>query len=443
LKSEGKLSEDEIKYEPYSNTSIKSEIVTILCEGEEINQAGPGDTVEIVLPETCFYIESGGQVSDSGLIHSQIKDEWEIRVNEVIKPTAGMILHIGEVIKGNPKVGDKVIVEVDAKRRRDVMRNHTATHLLHAELRKVIGVHVRQAGSLVAPERLRFDFTQNEPISEIDLEKVEEGVNQAILSNYPVTLEVKPLAKATAEGATALFGEKYGESVRTISIMGESRISYELCGGTHVNQTGDIGSFIILSESSVAAGIRRIEAVTGVQAYEVIRQRMKILGQISSKLSIPMENAFDRVRSLIAENEKQMKEIGKLHEGLAEIEFENNKTKDLQKIGQTLVYITTIGSIETESLRKLADKFKLQNPSSVLAIGTKDLNSEKATLLISISDDLVKNKGLNAVELVKEAGVLINGGGGGKPTLAQAGGNNSSNLPLALQKIRELITSKL
>jgi alanyl-tRNA synthetase len=443
LIGEGKLPEHEIKYEPYSNTSIKSQIVSILTEGEEINQAGPGDNVEIVLPETCFYIESGGQVSDAGLICSQIKDAWEIRINEVIKPAAGMILHIGEVIKGNPKIGDKVIVEVDAKRRRDIMRNHTATHLLHAELRKVIGEHVRQAGSLVAPDHLRFDFTQNEPISEEVLEKVEEGVNQSILSNYPVTLEVKPLAKATDEGAMALFGEKYGESVRTISIMGESRISYELCGGTHVNQTGDIGSFIILNESSVAAGIRRIEAITGVKAYEVIRQRMKNLRQISSKLSIPMENSFDRVNNLITENEKKIKEIGKLQEELASIEFENNKNKDLQKKDQTTVYITTIGSIETESLRKLADKFRIQNPSSVLAIGTKEINSERVTLLISITEDLVKNKGLNAVEMVKEAGVLIGGGGGGKPTLAQAGGNNSSNLPLALNKIRELVNSKI
>jgi alanyl-tRNA synthetase len=241
----------------------------------------------------------------------------------------------------------------------------------------------------------------------------------------------------------ALFGEKYGESVRTISIMGESRISYELCGGTHVNQTGDIGSFIILNESSVAAGIRRIEAITGVKAYEVIRQRMKILRQISSKLLIPMENSFDRVNNLITENEKKIKEVGKLQEELASIEFENNKNKDLQKKDQTTVYITTIVSIETESLRKLADKFRIQNPSSILAIGTKEINSERVTLLISITEDLVKNKGLNAVELVKEAGALIGGGGGGKPTLAQAGGNNGSNLPLALNKIRELVNLKI
>ena len=443
LIKEGKLPDHEIKYNPYLNTTIQSQVVSILKDGEVIRQVGPGDKVEIVLPETCFYIESGGQVSDTGLIRSQTNDLWEIRINEVIKPAAGLIVHIGEVTKGNPKIGDKAIAEVDDGRRRDIMRNHTATHLLHAQLRKVLGEHVRQAGSMVAPDRLRFDFTQNEPLSENDLEKAEEGVNQIILTNYQVIMEEKPLAKATEEGAMALFGEKYGESVRTISINGKSKISYELCGGTHVNQTGDIGTFLILNESSVAAGIRRIEAVTGVNAYEIIRQRMKTLRQISSKLSIPVENSFDRVNILLSDNEKQKKEIEKLHEDSANIEFENNKTKDLQKIGQSTVYITNIGYIESESLRKFADKFKAQYPSSVLAIGVTDLQSGRVTLLISITEDLIKTKGLNAVELVKEAGVLIGGGGGGKPTLAQAGGSDGSKLSSALQKIREIVNIKL
>ncbi len=443
LNKEDKLPNHEIKYDPYVNTTINSQVIAILVEGEEISKASPGEKVEIVLPETCFYIESGGQVSDTGSIHSKAKNPWEIRIDDVKKPAAGMIIHVGEVIKGNPKVGDKAIVEVDAGRHRDIIRNHTATHLLHAELRKVLGEQVRQAGSLVAPDRLRFDFTQNEQISEKDLEKVEDGVNQAILADYPVVMEIKPLIKAKEDGAMALFGEKYGESVRTISIGDESKISYELCGGTHVTQTGDIGTFIILGEFSVASGIRRIEAVTGGKAYEVIKQRMKILHQISSKLSISIENSFERVENLIIENEKKIKEIDKLKENLAEIEFENNKNKDLQKIGQSSIYITNIGYIESESLRKLADKFKLQYPSSVLTIGTNDLKSGRVTILVSITNDLVKTKGLNAVELVKEVGALIGGGGGGKPTLAQAGGSDGSKLSIALQKIRELVNSKL
>ena len=443
LIKEGKLPDHEIKYDPYLNTTIQSQVVSILKDGEVIRQVGPGDKVEIVLPETCFYIESGGQVSDTGLIRSQTNDLWEIRINEVIKPAAGLIVHIGEVTKGNPKIGDKAIAEVDDGRRRDIMRNHTATHLLHAQLRKVLGEHVRQAGSLVAPDRLRFDFTQNEPLSENDLEKAEEGVNQIILANYPVIMEEKPLAMATEEGAMALFGEKYGESVRTISINGKSKISYELCGGTHVNQTGDIGTFLILNESSVAAGIRRIEAVTGVKAYETIYQRMRILRHLSSKLSTPIENSFEKVKDLQLQNKIYEKEIKGLQAKSAFNEYMEKREDVIKDNHGVKILVTTVNNSTGEGLLSITDDFGRNEESRISAIGTVDPWTQKPIGRIVITNDLVKKYNLSASGLAKEAGSITGGGGGGTVNSAQFGGTDKSKLDEAMKKIEEEIGKKI
>jgi len=444
LTEEGNLQTNEIKYDPYSRTSFQNHIVAILVEGEVISQANPGEKVEIVLPETCFYIESGGQVSDSGWIRSQVQDLWEIRIDEVIKPAAGMIVHIGEVTKGNPKTGDKVIAEVDAGRHRDIMRNHTATHLLHAQLRKLLGDHVRQAGSLVAPDRLRFDFTQNEPLSEDDLEKVEEGVNQVILANYPVTIEVKPLAEATEEGAMALFGEKYGETVRTISISGESKISYELCGGTHVRQTGDIGTFIILNESSVAAGIRRIEAVTGVKAYEIIHQRMKILRHISYKLSTPIENCVEKVNDLLLQIEIKEKEIKDSEDKSAFKEYEEKKEGKLIENHGVKILVTTITSgCAMEGLFPITDDFWKYKDAGISAIATVDPRTQNPIGQIVVRNDFGKKYNIYANVLANEAGSITGGGGGGTVNSAQFGGTDKSKLDEAMKKIYDEIDKKL
>ena len=440
LIEEDKLPNHEIKYDPYLSTTIQSQVVSILKDDEVVRQAVPGDKVEIVLPETCFYIESGGQVSDTGLIRSQTKNLWEIRINEVIKPAAGIIVHVGEVIKGNPKIGDEVIAEVDAGRRMDIMRNHTATHLLHAQLRKVLGEHVRQAGSLVAPDRLRFDFTQNEQVSEENLEKVEDGVNQAILSNYPVILETKSLAKAKEDGAMALFGEKYGESVRTISISGDSRISYELCGGTHVSQTGDIGTFIILSESSVAAGIRRIEAVTGVKSYEIIHQRMKALKQISSKLSTPIENSFDRVNDLLFQIEMKEKDIKK---GGGKKAFDEYKSMKADQINGFDILVNTITSgCAMDGLFPITDDFINKN-KGIIILGTVDPWTQEPIGKIRVSKEFVSKYNIFANDLAKEAGSIIKGGGGGTAFSAQFTGTDSTKINDAIKKINGEIINKM
>ncbi|MBP1701164.1 MAG: alaS, partial [Chloroflexi bacterium] len=270
LQSQGKLGVDGVAYNPYEWLEVEGPVLAMLRDGKPVFKAHPGDQLEVLLPETGFYVESGGQVADTGTIVSTQEPGWEIRVTDMRKPATGIIVHVGEVVRGEPQVSDTAIARVDTQRRQDIMRNHTATHLLHAELRLVLGEHARQAGSLVAPDRLRFDFTHPQALTQDELQRIELGVNRNILGDYNLNIKYKSLQQAIGEGAMALFGEKYSETVRTITIGGAEPFSYELCGGTHVDETGDIGLFLITSEGSAAAGIRRIEAVTGRGAYELV-----------------------------------------------------------------------------------------------------------------------------------------------------------------------------
>ena len=288
-----------------------------------------GDAVEVILSKTCFYVESGGQVSDTGIIHASQEPEWDIEVTDTRKPAAGVIVHVGKVVKGRPQVDDDVIAKVDVPRRQDIMRNHTATHLLHAELHKILGEHARQAGSLVAPDRLRFDFTHPEAIDAAHLEKIEAGVNGDILNNYHLNIISKPLVQAISEGAMALFGEKYGDTVRTITIGEDEPISYELCGGTHVGETGDIGLFLITSEGSTAAGVRRIEAVTGRNAYELVQKRFRILKQTAGLMGSAVDDVMGKTQALIEENEQNHKQINKLRQDLVAVEFATSLNRSL------------------------------------------------------------------------------------------------------------------
>jgi alanyl-tRNA synthetase len=281
--------------------------------------------VEVILPRTCFYAEAGGQVSDTGRIFSSGNggaNPWEIRVMDVRKPAAGVMVHIGEVTMGTPQVGDSAVAAVDMQRRRDIQRNHTATHLLHAELHAVLGDHARQAGSLVAPDRLRFDFTHPESLTLEELEQIEAGVNRAIMENHRLNITIKPLKEAMAEGAMALFGEKYGETVRTITIGGAEPFSYELCGGTHVGETGDIGIFLITSESSAAAGVRRIEAVTGRGAYDLVQKRFRQLKRTAALLGSSVDEVPGKVEALQAEVERSHKQVARVRQDLAAAEFD-------------------------------------------------------------------------------------------------------------------------
>jgi alanyl-tRNA synthetase len=431
LEHQGSLSTKGVEYDPYSRLEVSGKVLAIFSQGKPIQNATPGEEIEIILPETCFYIESGGQVSDNGWIHS-LDGTWEIEVHNMRKPAAGVIVHVGKVVKGHPAVGDEAIANVDTQRRRDIMRNHTATHLLHAELRRVLGEHARQNGSLVAPDRLRFDFTHPEAVTPNQLIQIEAGVNQHILGDYQLKTTIKPLAQAIAEGAMALFGEKYTETVRTITIGGEQPFSYELCGGTHVGETGDIGIFLITSEGSVAAGIRRIEAVTGQKAYELIQNRFAKSSQAATLLGSTPETLPEKITSLLDELSASQKQVSTLRQNLVLAEFKQ-KLGQVKLVNGISLLVAKLTDADAEALRQMADRFRQQYSSTGIAV-LGSIKDGRPIIIAAITDDLVSH-GINAIDLVKFVAKPLGGAGGGKPTLAQAGGKDASMLDSALEDV--------
>lgn len=440
LQTQGKLDADGVQYNPYEWLEIEEPVLAILRDGKIIERAGPGDKIEILMPRTGFYVESGGQVSDTGVIRSVSKPGWEIRINELRKPAAGIIVHSGQVFQGQPAVGDKAIASVDAIRRQDIMRNHTATHLLHAELRAILGEHARQAGSLVAPDRLRFDFTHPKAVTPQELEQIEAAVNHQILGNFDLQIAVKPLQQAISEGATALFGEKYGDTVRNITIGAPVTFSNELCGGTHVAETGDIGLFLITSEGSAAAGIRRIEAITGRKAYELVQRRFRILHQTANLLQTTPDDLPEKAGELVETLETARKEITTLHHELTAAEF--IKYLEVTPIVKGIPVLTAqLSEADADTLRLMTDQFRQRYPSGVVVLGSISKDG-RPILIAAVTDDLVK-RGLNAGELVKHVAAPLGGGGGGRPTLAQAGGKDSGKLPEALASVQTWVATKL
>jgi len=439
LVKEGRLPSGAIAYDPYNSLEVEGEVLALVRDGIALNEVAGGDQVEVILPKTCFYVEAGGQVSDTGKIVAEQEPGWEIQVEDVRRPAAGIIVHIGRVVKGKPHIGDLAKGRVDVQRRRDIMRNHTATHLLHAELHRVLGEHARQAGSLVAPDRLRFDFTHPEPITPEQLDDIESGVNRDILEDYRLNIITKPLAKAIEEGAMALFGEKYGEIVRTITIGEGKPLSYELCGGTHVQETGDIGLFIIVNESSAAAGIRRIEAVTGKAAYELVRRRFSTLKQTAGLLSSSLEEVPVKTKTTLDELEQTRKQAHHLRQELVSAEF-NEQLNNVAQVNGTPVLAMVLSNADIETMRQMTDRFRQRFPSGVVVLGSA--TDGRPALIAAVTDDLVK-RGLQAGDLVKTIAQVIGGSGGGKPTLAQAGGKDAGRLPEALDQVLPYVKNKL
>ncbi len=432
------VSEKGVEYNPYEWLNIQGSVIGLFSEGEEVKSAGTDSAVEIIVPRTGFYIESGGQVGDTGWIQA-LDGSWEVEINEVKKPATGVIVHLGIVSRGTIKLGDKVKVMVDGQRRMDIMRNHTATHLLHAQLHKIIGEHARQAGSLVAPDRLRFDFTHHEAIPLAKLDQIEAGVNQAILEEHALSIKSKGLKEAMEEGAMALFGEKYGEVVRTVTIDPENPVSYELCGGTHVENTGDIGSFLILSEGSTAAGVRRIEAVTGRAAYEIIQERTKALRKSARLLTASLDEVPEKITALMDLNEDLRHELNEAKQQLVKNEFERHLL-DVRKIKDVPVLICILKDADNDTLRLMTDLFREKFSSGVVALGS--VVNEKPAIICAVTEDLVK-RGVNAGEIVKSIAGIMGGSGGGRPVLAQAGGKDSSKLAEALDQVIPLLEKKL
>lgn len=429
LQAKGKLGKDGVEYDPYTSLTVGGEVLALVVSGELVESASLDDQVEVILPKTGFYIEAGGQVNDNGFIRGA---GWEIEVTGMRRASAGVLVHIGEVISGHPKVGDKATAEVDAVRRHDIMRNHTATHLLHKALHEVLGDHARQAGSLVAPSHLRFDFTQPDGMTPEQIERVERMVNEAVAADMPVVKQTKSLDEAKKEGAMALFGEKYGEVVRTISILEDEKdkYSYELCGGTHLDRTSDIGSFLIVSEGSAAAGIRRIEAVTGRGAYELIQKRFKTLKQAAGSLKSAVDEVPQKVDALQDEVSELKKELAALRTQTALSTF-NQQLANVQTAKDVNVLGAEIPNADVDTLRTLADKFREKYPKNgvaVLVTGT--------TIIATVTEDVVK-RGVKAGDLITGIG----GKGGGRPNLAQ--GSLAGDVKEALAKLPKVVEEKI
>jgi alanyl-tRNA synthetase len=444
LKDTGRLGPDGVEFVARQTTEVETTVLAILKDGEPVNRAAEGDDVEMVLAATPFYVESGGQVSDRGVLARYSDDEeeprWEVEVVDMRQPVPGLIVHVGTVVHGRPRVEDPVWAIVDAARRMDIARNHTATHLLHSELRYILGEHVQQAGSLVAPERLRFDFTHGAMLTQDELDAVEQSVNDAILANYPLEVEQTNYQAAVSRGAMALFGEKYGEEVRVIKIGAPGEpFSMELCGGTHVQYTGEIGLFRIVSEASVGAGVRRIEAVTGRMAQQLVQKRLGVLDAAATHLGTPPEEVDRGVLRLMGEIHDLQKEIGELRRDLARLEFEAliNHVRDVAGVR---VLAAPVTATDMDTLREMTDWFRNRLGSVVIVLGS--VIDGKPNFVAAVTPDLVE-RGLQAGTLVKKVARVVGGGGGGRPTLAQAGGRDPDRLDEALALVPEVVGEML
>lgn len=453
LQEEGKLGPDGVKYNPYhaptaTELSFSTTLLALVRNGEPTSAAYPGDHVEVILPETLFYLESGGQVDDNGTITSlpsptgrgtrgEGSGDWEIKVTGMRRPAAGMIAHIGEVVRGFPQVGEAALAQVDAQRRADIIRNHTATHLLHAGLRKFLGAHARQAGSLVAPDRLRFDFTHPEAVTSEQIEQIEQFVNEKVLGNFDLSTIIKPLQQALDEGATALFGEKYGEVVRNVQI---SDFSNELCGGTHCPNTGFIGSFLITSEGSAAAGIRRIEAITGREAFNYTQARRHLLAQTARTLEAAPDKLPEKAESVVENLSAAQKQIAALREALAVAQI-GDLLDQAEEVNGVRVLTATLENVTGDTLRSVADKFRERHPAGAVAVFAT-VNDGRPVIIAAVTKDL-NGRGIKAGDLAGFVARQLGGGGGGSPTLAQAGGKDASKLAEALGSVKGWIEEKL
>ncbi len=441
LKEDGKLPPEGVKQDQYGDPRMESQILAIVKEGERNDIAREGDKVEIVTAATPFYVESGGQMSDVGTMSAAAKGA-QIRVEDMVKPKGidGLILHVGTVVQGEIEIGDTVMLRVDNQRRTDIRRNHTATHILHEELRRHLGKHVTQAGSLVAPDRLRFDFTHGESVGSEVLAEIEEDINQAIQANYPISIEAMDKNQAIENGAMALFGEKYGDTVRTVKIgTTKSTYSFELCGGLHVPETNDINQFIFLNEGSVSAGVRRVEAITGRAARDYVADQLALIGRISGVLNAKPEELEGRLDALLAENKELKKELDSAKKESLAGQLDSVLDQTSEVAGVTLLTAIVEGA-DSDGLRDLTDRFRDKAGSGVAVLGT--VNDGRPLLVAAVTKDLI-DRGLHAGNIIREVAKVVGGGGGGRPNLAQAGGKDASKLPEALAIVPGLIESSI
>jgi alanyl-tRNA synthetase len=427
----------------YETESVEGVVAALVKDGAEVDALRAGEQGAIVLNQTPFYAEAGGQVGDTGVLAA---DGLRFRVSDTQKRAGDLFVHFGKVESGTLKAGQAVALEVDHARRTEIRRNHSATHLVHEALRQVLGDHVAQKGSLVAPDRLRFDFSHPKPMTAEEIERVEETANAYVLQNAPVTTRLMALEEARASGARALFGEKYGDEVRVVAMgrdlsgAGGNTLgwSIELCGGTHVRRTGDIGVISGLSDSAVAAGVRRIEAMTGDAARRSLAGESRKLHDLAGLLKVPVGEIDMRVAQLVDERKRFERELSEAKKKLAMVGGAPGESADgVRDVKGVKLLARSVSGIEMKDLKSLADAGKKQIKSGVVAFIA--VNDEgKAGVVVGVTDDLTKR--FNAVELVKQAAEALGGkGGGGRPDMAQAGGPDGANADAALAAIEAAI----
>ncbi len=426
----------------YAQQHAEGVVSALLVDGRETASLPTGGKGLVVLNQTPFYAESGGQMSDLGRITGN--DGFSARITDVQKKVGDLWVHEVVVESGVLKVGDSVELAVDGERRSHISRNHSATHLLHAALRDALGAHVAQKGSLVAPERLRFDISHPKAMAFSEVLGVEKAVNDRIRMNTEVETRVMPTDQAIEAGAMALFGEKYGDEVRVVSMGGPSgqqsgrEWSVELCGGIHVSRTGDIGNFIILSESAVGAGVRRIEAVTGAAAEAYVVERRRLLDEISGTLKTTPEEAPARIAQLIEDRRKLEREAADLRRKLAAGGGAGSAAPEAKSIGDVKFIGRALEGVPAKELKSMADALKQQVGSGVVAIVAE--NDGKASLVVAVTEDM-KGK-IDAVALVRAGSAAVGGqGGGGRPDMAQAGGPDGSKIQEALAAIEAALSN--
>ncbi|WDN90209.1 alanyl-tRNA synthetase [Desulfosarcina sp. BuS5] len=412
----------------YDTLSSDAGVILLVQDGTEVPEASEGQVVEIVTASTPFYGESGGQVGDKGEISG---DNFKIDVLNTIKDPTGLIIHKGKVASGKIKKGDSSVLSIDVKARHAIACNHTATHILHSALRQIIGDHVKQAGSLVAADRLRFDFTHFSQIEPEMLDQIEVFVNERIRRNLPLKVEEMDADTAFKSGAMALFEEKYGDRVRVVSIKDFSR---ELCGGTHTRRTGDIGFFKIIAESSVASGIRRIEALTGESALIEIRKKFRIVQDISRLLREKPDELIPRIEKNIQAQKSLEKEVESLKAKIAILKADS-EGDEIQTINNVNLIVKEVSIDKPAALREIADKFKDRIGSGIVVLGS--VNKSKALLIAIVTKDLTDR--YHAGNIIKAAASVVGGGGGGRPDMAQAGGSKPDKIAQALEKAVEVI----
>ncbi len=421
------------KFEGYKQYELSSQILTLIKNSQVVKNAKQGDDIIVILDSTPFYPEGGGQAGDKGIL---LNEFCKIKIWDC-KKVDKKILHFGKIIEGTAFENMTIKAAIDINNRLDTARNHTATHLLHKALKETLGSHVEQSGSLVTSDRLRFDFSHFQSLTTEEIEKIEETVNQKILDNLNIVAQEMPLSEAKKHGAIALFGEKYGEIVRVVSM---GKYSTELCGGTHLYYTSQIGLFKIISESGIAAGIRRIEAVTGMKAYKYVSDKETYLNKVSEILKVQPKEAIVKAENLMHELKKLEKEIESLKAKLAGSAIDEI-LNNIQEINGIKIVSHKLSGLDMNNLRTLGDQLKNKLGSSGLVVLGAQID-EKVQFVAMATDDVVA-KGIHAGNIIKQIAKITGGGGGGRPQMAQAGGKDPTKIDEALGYVKELVKKQI